>query len=94
VVRRTRITLTTHHCRKYHTHILHFDGEGGWSYESMNDRCLTDRLSLEDEKKNIETRLQETPQMKQRLMEICAVLHFIISIHINECKNAHFTDAW
>ncbi|KAK6038863.1 hypothetical protein COOONC_23632 [Cooperia oncophora] len=59
--------------RKFHTNLLQYDGEGGYKLRSLNDSTIGERLSLADEKRQIEQKLYEVPQMKGRLAELCQV---------------------
>jgi len=56
---------------KYHTHILRFDGEGGYSFSLLD--CDT-QLSLLDEKQNLEEQLGKIPTMQARLEEINTIM--------------------
>ncbi|KAK5982282.1 ABC transporter domain-containing protein [Trichostrongylus colubriformis] len=59
---------------KFHTNLLQYDGEGGYRFTSLNDSTIGERLSLADEKRQIEQKLCDVPQMKERLIELCQIL--------------------
>lgn len=76
-IKQANITLLTVTHRpslwKFHTHLLQYDGEGGYSM-SLLPPSIKHRISLADEKRQIEERLSDVPLMKKRLKELCETL--------------------
>eukprot|EP00127_Corallochytrium_limacisporum_P001361 Clim_evm17s53 gene=Clim_evmTU17s53 len=56
---------------KFHSHILQFDGAGGYRFGLLD---ADSRLSLEDEKKHLESKLKDVPQLAERLRALCTDL--------------------
>ncbi|KAK6746883.1 hypothetical protein RB195_000245 [Necator americanus] len=59
---------------KFHTHLLQYDGEGGYKMSCLSDSAIGERLSLSEEKKELEEKLGKVSQMKDRLAELCQIL--------------------
>lgn len=56
---------------KFHTHLLQFDGQGGWHLQSF-DQNNDYRLSLHEEKESLErSSLSNVVQKQSRLQELC-----------------------
>ncbi|EPB67600.1 hypothetical protein ANCCEY_13304 [Ancylostoma ceylanicum] len=60
--------------KKFHTHLLQYDGEGGYKLSCLSDTTIGERLSLSEEKRQIEGKLGEVSHMKERLAELCQML--------------------
>ena len=58
-------------CRKFHSHLLKFDGEGGWGIDEMNANT---RLTLHEEKERLAAQLADVPKTQARLEELRTIL--------------------
>ena len=69
------ITLLTvshrHTLWKYHNYLLQFDGCKNYKFSELNAEA---RLTLREEKNNIEEQLRNVPAKQKRLRELCELL--------------------
>jgi ABC-type uncharacterized transport system fused permease/ATPase subunit len=56
---------------KYHTHLLMFDGQGNYTFSELN---ATTRLTLHEEKAQLEQKLASLPTLQTRLKTLCEML--------------------
>lgn len=56
---------------KFHTHLLQFDGEGGWRLEQLD---ANSRLTLKEQKDKLEQELSEFPEKQAKLKQLCTFL--------------------
>uniref|UniRef100_A0A1I7V4M5 ABC transporter domain-containing protein n=1 Tax=Caenorhabditis tropicalis TaxID=1561998 RepID=A0A1I7V4M5_9PELO len=59
---------------KFHTHLIQYDGEGGYKVSSLNEKTIGERMSYSEEKHQLERQLAEVPRWKERLQEVCQLL--------------------
>ncbi|EGT42132.1 CBN-PMP-4 protein [Caenorhabditis brenneri] len=59
---------------KFHTHLLQYDGEGGYKVSCLNEKTIGERMSYSEEKHQLERQLAEVPRWKERLQEVCQLL--------------------
>lgn len=57
-------------CRKFHTHILQFDGAGSWEFSKLN---TNQRLDLKKEKEEL-VKQPKTEERDKRLRELAKLL--------------------
>lgn len=62
--------MTVSHRRslwKYHSHILQFDGQGGYVFTRLDAER---RMRLEDEREDLEVLLRQVPELERRVAEL------------------------
>jgi len=56
---------------KFHTHLLQFDGQGGWTFNSFSSEVFS---TLGEERSKLEEQLTQVPRLEERLREIQAMM--------------------